>query len=415
MKSTAVLLLAGLVLCGRSSLPGQDCKRFRGVNGTGLYADAPIPAAFSEKDFVWSVPLPGPGHAQPIILGERVFVTASTDDGRQRMILCLRDRDGAVDWSRIYSMATHGKHRFNSYASSTPTVDGAHVYFALGAPEGLILRAVTHDGKEVWKRDLGPFLGKHGNGSSPILFGDMVVLAKDQEGESFLIAVDRLTGKTRWQTPRRVAKTAYGTPCVHGSGAAAQLLFTSQSHGISGVDPRTGKMLWEAPVFDKRMCASPVIADDLVIGTCGSGGGGNYLVALRLGGKGDVSTTHVAYRLDRSIPYVPTSIFKDGRLYLWGDNGVVSCYRARDGEPIWRERVGGSDRYFSSPVCVGDRIYGISGAGEVVTIAASDEFRVLGRSQVPGKCHSTPAVARGKLYVRTFTHLVAIGGKKALD
>jgi outer membrane protein assembly factor BamB len=169
-------------------------------------------------------------------------------------------------------------------------------------------------------------------------------------------------------------------------------------------------VLWEyRNAFDKRIVSSPVIAGDLIIGACGSGGGGNYVIAIRAGDEGRKPV--LAYTIRKSAPYVPTSVTYGERVYLWSDGGIVSCIESKTGEVRWQERVGGN--YFSSPVWVDGRLFGVSNRGEVIVIAASDEFRVLARNQLGETTHSTPAVAGGKMYIHTERHLVSIGGERS--
>lgn len=410
-KSFKILLVLAALLWVVTAARAQEWTRFRGPNGSGVCEGPDIPAAWTEMDYNWRVKLPGAGHSQPVIWGERIFLTSGAHRGARRLVLCLKEADGGIAWQREYAMGEHKKHDFNSYASSTPAVDGERIYISFAEPEKLALKALGHQGEEKWSRDLGPFHSQHGSGSSPVLFEDKVILAGDQDADSFLIALDRATGAIRWKTERRSKITAYGTPCLFvAPGAPAELIVSSQAHGLSSLDPSTGSLNWEAPLFDMRTVSSPVLAGSLVLATCGSGGGGNYLVAVRGGGKGDVSASHLAYKLTRAIPYVPTPLIKGDRLFLWSDKGVVSCLKAASGETVWQNRIGGN--YFGSPVCIGDRLYGVSVDGEVVVVAAADDFKVLGRTHLGEGSHSTPAVAGGRLYLRTHTQLFSIGGKK---
>jgi len=294
----------------------------------------------------------------------------------------------------------------------------------------VLLLALDPDGREVWRRGLGPFVGERGSGTSPILFEDLVVLANEQEdpnqlpenagrfdptrpvGKSFLIAVDRRTGGTRWQTERRTGLAAYSTPCVfRPEGGPPELVFTSTHHGISAVEAATGKPSWEVTgIFLDRCVATPVVGPGLVMAGYGRGLRGNLFVAVRPGDRAKGEKPQIAYELDRSVPLVPTPVVKNGRLFLWADDGVVSCLDVSTGEVIWRERVGGS--YYSSPVCVNNRLYCASRSGEMVVLAAADRFEVLGRVALGEPVFATPAVANGVMYLRTRTRLLSLGGKK---
>lgn len=386
----------------------QEWTRFRGPNGTGISEATNIPTAWTEADYNWKVELPGGGHSCPVLWGDKIFLTCANDETCERMALCLSAADGSVLWSRGYASTLHPKHTFNSYASPTPAVDEERVYFTWSAPEDYVLLALDHEGNEVWKRTLGPYQSQHSTGASPIVYEDMVIINNDQDGPSSLIAVDRKTGETRWQVERRTAVVAYSTPCVYQPpGAAPELIFNSKSHGITAVDPHDGKTIWEAAdVFDKRSVSSPIVAGGVVFGSCGSGGGGNYVVAVRPGSAAQPSA-ELAYKIDKAAPYVPTPLAKGDLVFLWGDQGVVTCIDPATGTEHWRERVGGN--FFGSPVCAGDHLYCISTEGEVVVVAAAPTYQLVSRNPLGEMSHSTPAIAGGKIYFRTFKHLISLG------
>jgi len=248
-----------------------------------------------------------------------------------------------------------------------------------------------------------------------IVYEDFVVLANDQESDESsccLIAVDRRTGKTRWKLPRRRGDTAYATPCVYEpANRAAELIFCGQAYGMTSVDPCTGTLNWELNgLFDRMVVASPVVASGLVIGTCGAVNGGNFLAAVRMTAKGGRTVPEVAYKVRLSASYVPTPIVKGDLIFMWNDNGIVTCLRAATGEQVWRERIDGRGQYFGSPVCVNDRLYCISVDGDVVVLAASAKFQLLARNPLGEKSYATPAVADGRMYLRTYSHLISIGG-----
>jgi outer membrane protein assembly factor BamB len=180
------------------------------------------------------------------------------------------------------------------------------------------------------------------------------------------------------------------------------------AYGISGIDAKTGTLLWEARIFDRRTVSSPVVAGNLVIGTCGEGGSGS-LFAVRLGGKGDVTATHLAYRIDRGAPYVPTPVVSGDRMFLMSDKGIASAVEASTGKVIWTERVGGN--FFGSYVLVEGRLYIMSWEGECVVLEAGDQFRVLAKNPLGEGTYSTPCVDGGRFYLKTHGHLLCVGGK----
>jgi outer membrane protein assembly factor BamB len=394
---------------------GQEWTRFRGPNGSGISASKTIPTVWTDQDINWKAPLPGPGHSSPVLWGDKVFLTTG-DAGTNRLrVLCLSAGQGQVLWQEALPLTSYHRHPFNTVASGTPAVDEHRVYVCRSAPEGIVMTAFNHDGRRAWERDLGPFVSQHGGGASPILYRDEVVLANQQDGQSFWIALDAATGQPRWKTPRKTTEANYSTPCLYEpESGKPELIFSSHSHGLSGVDPDTGTVLWELPgIFDKRVISSPLLADGLIIAACGSGEGGIYLVAARPGDPAANRKPELAYTVRQAAPYVPTSICVGPLLFLWSDDGVVSCLRAASGELKWQERLG--KHFFSSPVCVDARLFGISTAGEVVVLAASDHFQMLCRYPLGETTHSTPAVAGGRMYIHTAKHLISIGGRSRAD
>lgn len=387
----------------------QEWTRFRGPNGTGV-GDAPeLPVQWTDSNILWSTDLEGVGHSSPVLWGNKLWITTSVKGGSETRLLCIDATNGATIWEEPLPMHAFRIHQYNSFASPTPAVDGERVYISWTVPEKNQIAAYTHEGDLVWSHDLGPFESQHGGGVSPVVVGDHVILANDQLAESFLIAFDAATGDIHWRLDREAGgHAAYSTPCVYDVDSEnPYLVFNSSAHGITAVSIKDGKRLWElGGLFDKRSCSSPVFADGVVFGSCGSGGGGNYVVAVKPPSTSD-GKPELMYEVRRSAPYVPSALIKDERAYLWSDGGIVTCMDLYTGEEIWRERAGGD--YFASPIRIGDHIFNISTEGEVVVIKAADEFEVVARYAFDEKSHATPAVANGRMYVRTVDGLYCVG------
>jgi outer membrane protein assembly factor BamB len=399
----------------------QEWTRFRGPNGTGISYAKTIPTKISDADIQWKVELPATGHSAPVLWGDRIFLTSTGDKSGGIQVLCLSTMDGTLIWRRDFPLTPFPRHQFNSYAASTPAVDAERVYVVWNEPEHYLLTALDHDGKMIWQRDFGPFVSQHGCGVSPVVYKDKVILGNDQDdqkfvkestrsGVSFIVAVNAKTGKTVWQTPRRSAVVAYSTPCIYEpKDGHPALIFNSQAHGISALDPDTGNVQWEYDqAFDKRTVSSPLIAGDLILGTCGSGGGGNFVTAVRAGNSARGKKPELAYQMKKSAPYVTTGIVVGDLVWLWSDSGILTCLQASSGEIRYQERVGGD--FFGSPVWVDGRLFSVSTSGELVVVEASDKFNVLHRYPLNELCHSTPAVAGGRMFVRSEKHLWSIGG-----
>jgi outer membrane protein assembly factor BamB len=273
-----------------------------------------------------------------------------------------------------------------------------------------VLALSQRDGSDVWRRDLGPFVSQHGFGASPIVWKDLVIVANDQDKASFIAALDCKTGQPRWQAKRRTEKASFSTPCLYEpEGGKPQLILSSWAHGLTSLDPATGKLIWELPVFhNNRIVGSPAIAAGLIFAAAGVGGAGREMVAVQPGNPDRGVEAKLAYSVQGSLPYVPTPVANGPLLFLWHDNGVVACIDAPTGKRLWQQRVGGN--FFGSPVRVGDRLYCISRSGEMVVLAAADKYQLLARIPLGEASHATPAVADGVMYLRTVSHLMAIGG-----
>jgi len=412
-----LLMVSAILLTSVSQ--GQEWTRFRGPNGQGISHVDTIPIKWNEEDYNWKVKLPGGGHSSPALWANKVFITSENREANLGILLALRVSDGKVLWQKEYALTSYRMHKFNSYATATPVVDADHVYVLWLTGKETILVALDHKGNEIWKRDFGGVHCKHGPSVSPIAFNDIIVFTHEHEdndkgAQSAWIAVDRKTGQTRWNRQRQNSpKNSYSTPCIYSpKTGSAQLIFTSHAHGMTGVDPHTGQVIWEVKsAFMERVVSSPVIAGELLIGTCGKGSSGQRLIAIRPGTK-DKSTEPVeTYKIDNnSAPYVPTSMAKDGLLFTFHDGGYVSCLRSATGEQLWREKPAG--KFYGSPVWVNGSIYCITRDGEVVVIKAAPTYNLLAVNPLGEKSHATPAIAGGRMYLRTFSNLISIGGKK---
>jgi outer membrane protein assembly factor BamB len=399
-----------------SPVHAQQWTRFRGPNGTGVGQGKNIPIEWTERDYDWKIALPGIGHSSPVVWGDRVFLLSADPDDATRFMLCVDAVTGKIIWQKAYQSTPHHLHTRNTFASGTPTVDEKHVYIAWSTPESATLKAFDHQGNEVWTRDLGTWTSQHGFGSSPIVYQDLVILSNQQQaqqldpgqqpGKSYMHAFDRLTGEDRWKTSRTATRVCYSTPCIYQpSTGRPQLLCFSTGDGFYSLDPENGKPNWAVPAFRMRTVNSPIVVGDLVLGGNGSGGGGNYLVALRLGDKPEIV---YEVKPPRRAPYVPTPIAHDDLVFLFCDRGIVHCIKVTDGSEVWVERV--SRGFSGSPIRIDDRIYCIDDEGEVVVLAAEPVFKELARNPLGEGSRSTPAVSGGRMFLRTYSHLISIGG-----
>ena len=395
----------------------EKWPRFRGNNGDG-YADSNISASWKEHNFSWKFPLEEDGHGSPSVWNNKVFLNASTDKGKTRKIICVNATTGKEEWIQSYPSQTHKAHRFNSFASSTPALDASHVYSVWGHATQLMVTAHNHDGKLIWEKDLGGVKGGHGFAVSPIVFEDLLIVPNDQEkGGGAHYALHCKNGKIKWTVPRESKRLTYSTPCVFTSPKGEnELIFTNWWLGFTSLEPQTGKQLWELSVFGRphseRAISSPIVAGDLVLGVCGFTTLDKHLVAIRPASASKTGKAEEVWRLENTMPHIPSPLLSNNRLYLWADSGVITCVRPQDGKLVWKARVEGvRDTFFGSPVRAGNKIFCVSAHGQVVSIADSDQFQQLGITELGQVCRSTPALANGDLYLRTAEDLICIKGK----
>ncbi len=418
-RPTTELLVLVSVVSLASVAKGNDWTRFRGPNGQGISSAKTIPVKWTEKDYNWKVKLPGIGHSSPVVWEDKVFVTSGDQKTGRGMLLALSVSDGRVLWQKEYELTKYRMNRSNSYATATPAVDADHVYVLWVTMNETILVALDHDGKEIWKSEFEGVNCQHGPGISPVVVKDIVVFThehekSDKQDRSFWVAVDRKTGKTRWELERQTSpKTSYSTPCVYSSENGKPILvFTSLAHGMTGVEPGSGAVVWELKAaFISRVVSSPVVAEDLLIAACGDAGSGKRLIAIRPVSADKSAEPTEVYKIDNSsMPYVPTSLAKDGFLFTFHDRGDVSCLRTTTGEQLWRQKPAGP--FYGSPVWVNGNLYCITRKGEVVVVKAAPKYELLAVNPLGEESYATPAVAGGRMYLRTYSHLISIGGKK---
>ncbi len=409
-RQTIVFFLVISAIVLSSAARAQNWPRFRGPNGQGISHATTIPVEWTEKDYNWKVELPGGGESSPVVWEEKVFVTCDHRASGRRMLAALRASDGKILWCKQYPPVKYSLHGRSSYAAATPAVDANHLYALWTAPKQTRLVALDHEGADIWQSTFAGVHCPHGAATSPIVVDDLVVFTREHERQgpnpSSWVAVDRKTGKTRWELERETSiKTAYSAPCLFApKGRPPQLIFTSLAHGMTAVDPQTGKVVWELKsAFRWRVVASPILADGLLIGSSGQ----NYVAVQP---PATASGQPTVARDKGPYSYCPTPVAKDKLLFIFRDDGRVYCLRGATGEEIWQAKPGG--RFGGSPVWVDGRLYCITMKGNVVVIRAAEEYELLAVNPLGEKSQATPAVANGTMYLRTDSHLVSIGGPK---
>ena len=409
-------LLLALALLLPLSAVAQEWTRFRGPNGSGVGRMTGLRSQVTEADYAWSVKLDGTGHSSPVLWGEKLFLAIADVDGGNRRIECYDSNDGRKLWEWAAPFETHHQHKFNTFASATPTVDEAGVYVGWASGDKTQAAALDHDGKLLWQREWTDFASDHGFAASPILVEGVLVIHTDslELKKSRIIGLDPATGESLWERERVTEDdeekhiTAYSTPATVTVDGRTVIVVVQTNDGWKALDPKTGEVAW---AFDgehkQRSVGSIAVGGGLIVATFGSGSQGRDGIALKPKADG---APEVAYRLGLSdgLGYVPTPLFYEGKIYFWVDSGILTCIDAATGEKVYRERIGGN--FFASPIVADGKILGLSREGELVAIRPGDEFEILGRSSVGDGASATPAVANNRLFLRTDTHLLCIAG-----
>ncbi len=389
----------------------ENWPRFRGPNGTGLSTEKGVATQWDPQAAKWVCTLPGEGHSSPVIWDNRVFVTSAevvSNEKIKRSLHAIKTDTGEIAWRASTILGVNGKHAKSSFANASPTTDGERVYIAWADTERFLVEAFDFGGKKLWSYNLGPFASQHGQGASPILFENLLIMANDQDSDSSIVALHRKTGEVAWRKARESRETSYATPAIYepANGAPAQLICVNGVSGVTALDPYTGDVLWTSEAFRQRTVASPLVTAGRIVAGAGQGGKGTMYHIIDPLAKPTDGQLPVALKLERLLPYVPCAIIHKDLLFLWGDGGVVSCFNPKTGEPIWTERAGG--KFTASPIVIDDRLYNIDENGKIVCLAADSTFKVLGNTSLNEGSYSSLAVSNGVVYAKTFTKLYAL-------
>ena len=428
-----ICLLLGATLAGAGPDPDAWWPQWRGPLGTGAAPAADPPTRWSERQNLrWKVPIPGRGNATPIVWGDRIYLTTAVPAAaspaaepaaageRPRaiaaagpldfVVMALDRATGATVWQRTArrEVPHEGTHQDGTWASASAVTDGERVFAHFGS-RGLY--AYSAAGDKLWEQDLGDMRTRRGfgEGSSPALHGETLVVNWDHEGDSFIVALDAGSGRRLWRRERDEV-TSWSTPLVV-TGADRPQVVVAATGRTRGYDLATGETLWEAAGMTTNTIPSPVYGHGLVFVT--SGFRGNALQAIRLAGaRGDVSDGEaVAWSYDRDTPYVPSPVLHDGILYVLKHNtGILTAFDAVTGKVHYGPvRLPGIDGAYASPVAAGDRVYVVGRDGTTVVLAAGSEFRVIAENRLEDGFDASPALAGSDLLLRGREHLYCLG------
>jgi hypothetical protein len=421
-----VLWLCGVVLAGSVAVTaGQPAAgpwaQFRGPNGSGASAERGLPVTWGpQENIAWKAELPGAGASTPIILGDRIFLTCYSGYGvpgrpegeigqLKRHLVCLSRRDGKVLWNKPLAARMPEQEAIregHGYATNSPVTDGERLYVFLGT-SGVV--AFDLEGTPLWKADVGAKTSGWGTAASPILHGDLVIVNASVESES-LVALDKRTGKETWRAGG--IKESWNTPILAAVGGKTELVVAIFGK-VLGFDPATGEALWSSATDIGWYMVPSLVAGDGVVYCIGGRGTGGAL-AVRCGGRGDVTASHRLWTLKKGSN-VSSPILHDGHVYWAHENeGILFCVEAKTGRVVYEERLDRAGQIYASPVLADGRLYYTSRGGRTFVVAAKPTFELLATNELGrvGTFNASPAVAGGRLFLRTDQWLFCIGAAR---
>ena len=416
MRFPVFLLCASAVVASGSNWP-----QFRGPRGDGHAAADNLPVTWSEQENVkWKTAIHDRGWASPVIWGKQIWLTSATEDATRLFVFCVDADTGKILRDvKLFDVETpQFIHKFNSPASPTPVIEEGRIYVTFGSPGTACLD--TETGKVLWQRRDLECNHYRGAGSSPILYDDLLIMHFDGSDRQYVVALDKKNGKTVWKTERSIDfkdlgpdgqpmaegdfRKAFATPHV-AEFNGKPVLISQGAKAIYGYDPRTGEEFWRCEERSNHSAsARPVVGHGLIYVLTGWGQG--QLLAIKPGGQGDITESHVAWRVTRGVAKKPSLLLVDEILYMLNDGGVATAFEARSGKELWSERIGGN--YSAAPLFGAGNIYFFSEEGKVTVIAPSREFRKLAENKFDDGFMASPAVTGNALILRTKTHLYRV-------
>jgi len=425
MFSSSRSLAFGFAFVFSASLCPANWPAWRGdAAGTGITQETALPLKWSATENVkWKVPLPEAGNSTPIVWGERVFVTQAA--GARRLVIAFDRKDGKLLWEAGPTYTEkEPTHKTNTLCSASPATDGERVFASFGSA-GLF--AFDFAGKELWRADLGKVDHDWGYAISPVLHGDLCLIANGAGSNWWLAAFHKKTGKEVWRVKGPMVEAtertdgfagtsdgmvgSWSTPVIVKAGSRDELVMTWPEKMVA-YDPATGRELWRASGMNPLLYTSPMPGEGLVIG---SGGYGGTTIAIKPGGSGDVTTSQRLWQKVRDKQRIGSGVIKDGHLYILNTPGTAQCINLATGEQVWEERVGrgGKSQSWSSMVLSGDRVYVLNQSSDTVVLRASPKFEMLAVNSLgDGLTNSSHAISNGDIFIRTHQHLWCIGMAK---
>lgn len=412
-----VIALTTCVLCVLTTCQfacAENWVRFRGPNGQGVSSEKNLPVSWSsEENVVWKTEIPGNGWSSPIVFDKWVFLTTSTEEGTSCRMICINRQDGSIAWNKeVHQQKTGPMRKQNSYATPTPVTDGKNVYAVFY--DGTVV-AVDFSGSVVWKNDEVDFFSLHGLGASPILADGQLIMPFDGSSReeskvgwkepwenAVILALDTKDGSVRWKGRRGESRVGHVTPILVNDGAQ---LVSAGGDRVQGFDPKSGERIWSIYSQGEGVTPSPVVGDGLLYTS--SGFEAPTLRAIRLGGVGDVTDTHIAWEQKRGVAALPSLLYVEPHLYSITRDNILHCLDGSTGDIVWRERLEG--KYSASPVYADGRIYILSEEGVTIILKPGSEYSEIGRNDIGETCFASMAVSDGHFYIRSDQHMFCIG------
>lgn len=390
---------------------------WRGPRGDGSSADSTAPTTWNGdtgENILWKAAIPGWGHSSPIVWGDRVFLTSCIDEKQQRVLLCLDRRDGRTVWKQaVLTAPLEKRHKLNSYASGTPATDGELIYCSFleadfgsdkqRTPGNMVVAAYDFSGQQKWIVRPGRFASVHGFCSSPVLFEDKVIVNGDHDGDAYVVALDKSTGKTIWKTERKNKTRSYVTPLIREVGGRIQMVF-SGSKSIVSLDPRDGSRHWIIDGPTEQFVASMVFDDDKFFMSAGFPT--HHVMAIRADGSGNVTDSHVEWHVKDAKCYVPSPVVTDGYLFVADDRGTANSYRTDDGQRVWKERM--AKHFSASLVTVAGLVHFTADEGITKVVRPGESLEVVAENTLGEYCFASPAISDGQIFMRGEKHLFCI-------
>ncbi|MES1213084.1 MAG: PQQ-binding-like beta-propeller repeat protein [Singulisphaera sp.] len=393
----------------------ENWPEFRGPRGDGTSTATALPTRWSETGHIkWKTPIHDRGWSSPVIWDRQIWMTTATADGKQLYAVCVDRGSGSITHDILVFEIAEPQfcHAFNSYASPTPAIEAGRVYVHYGSAGTACIETKT--GKILWTRQDLPCNHFRGAGSSPILYGNLLVVAYDGFDVNYVMAFDKFSGKTAWRRNRNIdyenddgdQHKAYCTARVIEIDGRPQIVYPSAGATIA-YEPHSGEEIWRVRHGGMNATSRPLYGNGRLF--LNTADGGFKLFALRTGGTGDVTDTHVEWKCKEGVPSRASQLLVGNRIFMVHDRGVATCLDADNGKSLWQKRLGGD--FSASPLYAAGKIYFCNQDGRTFVVAAEDKFRLLETNSLDDGCMASPAVYDNTLYLRTESHLYGIEDK----